>query len=270
MSTQNEDDEEPVTVLLKALLIAARPEPDNESLNSTGKLICTVSKFLELGGAIEFRRTHSEETLGRGEHCTVRTKSADLSREHARVRAFSNQWVIEDCGSRNGVWINDLRVNSRSKISSGDIVRLGRVPFRFEVLDVAPSVLVEAAMPEPRRVTDETTPFDDTIALELSADGELVPMQVDEEAEPESQAASADADQARKDKALLPASSVGVAVKDSNIGTSRAALDIVQAELPNIVQQPRCACSRRGCAGSPSVFGLRITDGCMPTRRFGP
>lgn len=188
---------------------------------------------MELGSDREFWLTQGEETLGRGEQCSVQIRSADLSREHVRIRAFSNQWVIEDCGSRNGVWIDDVRVESRSIIASGDIIRFGRVPFRFEALDVAPSELVEPVLLPPKRDIEVESPLNDTSPLELSKDGELVPMRMDEAPEqPLPPEPAGDAHEC-KEKAILHARLFGVAAKGVTVGT--VPVDALSSELPQIL-----------------------------------
>ena len=237
MSSKDHEDE-PNTVMLKAPLLAGKPGKQAEALDSTGKLVCTDAGLLEDVTETEFWLTHREETLGRGEQCSVRILSGDLSRLHARVIAFSKQWVIEDCGSRNGVWINDKRIESRSKIESGDNIRLGRVPFRFEVLDVSPSELIES-IPQPPPVKQAPSPAattDDTIPLELSPSGELVDM---DELEPEGVDAPVDGANTptvKHNKAVAHASLVGVPVAPADQARLAEAQAAMRSALPEILE----------------------------------
>jgi pSer/pThr/pTyr-binding forkhead associated (FHA) protein len=55
------------------------------------------------------------------------------SARHAQVlwRAEDQAWWIEDNLSRNGTFVNDQRV-MRSRLKDGDVIRVGRVRFKFE------------------------------------------------------------------------------------------------------------------------------------------
>ncbi len=78
-------------------------------------------------------------TLGRGE-ARAGIRSADgtalevrvpgkwLSSRHAIVRAVGTDWIVEDAGSRNGTFVNGLRVTSHV-LREGDVLEVGRVFF---------------------------------------------------------------------------------------------------------------------------------------------
>jgi pSer/pThr/pTyr-binding forkhead associated (FHA) protein len=134
-----------------------------EKLTTTGKLISITPVLLATDEVREFWLTRSEETLGAGSECSVQIRSSELAQLDARVTAFSNQWLIENCVNGPGTWINDIPVESRSKLSGGDVLRLGGASFRFEVLNVSPTVSEE------RKIQ-----LAQTLQLELSADGKLV------------------------------------------------------------------------------------------------
>ena len=75
-------------------------------------------------------------TLGRANTCTHAFDEASLSRVHARLVREGSAYFIEDCGSRNGVFVNEQRV-TRRVLLDGDRVRLGSaVTLRFQMVDV--------------------------------------------------------------------------------------------------------------------------------------
>ena len=115
-----DDDEELTTVFLNAPLVRGEANAAASGLTSTGKLVCTSPNFLESGSDTEFWLTSMEETLGRSDQCSIQIRSTDLSRTHAKITAYSNQWLIEDCGSRNGIWVNGVRVANRLGVLETD------------------------------------------------------------------------------------------------------------------------------------------------------
>jgi hypothetical protein len=44
----------------------------------------------------------------------------------------ANSWIVEDCGSTNGTWVNGRRITGPTGISAGDHVSLGNARFFFE------------------------------------------------------------------------------------------------------------------------------------------
>jgi DNA-binding NtrC family response regulator len=83
----------------------------------------------------------------------LRLPSQLLSTNHVRISRDSDQWVLEDLGSRNGTHVNlrSLPVGERQSLHDGDIIELGRVVLRFRLLPI-----VERARP----VDPNTPPID--------------------------------------------------------------------------------------------------------------
>ena len=48
--------------------------------------------------------------IGRSRGCDLRLANVSVSREHACVRWEAGQYVVEDRGSHNGVYVNGQRV----------------------------------------------------------------------------------------------------------------------------------------------------------------
>ena len=53
-----------------------------------------------------------------------------VSREHARVYNRNGSVTIEDLGSRNGIFVNSVRVESQL-LQHGDWVTVGETQFRY-------------------------------------------------------------------------------------------------------------------------------------------
>ena len=63
-------------------------------------------------------------TIGRGLDCDVVINDARVSRRHAVLRLEGDRWVLADCGSTNGLFAGDQRVD-RIEIQGTCLVRLG-------------------------------------------------------------------------------------------------------------------------------------------------
>lgn len=79
-----------------------------------------------------------EFRIGRADECEIVVQESDISREHAVLRAGRGGFVIEDLGSRNGMFVNGERVE-RHDFAPGDTVRLGRA-VEIELIDEDRSV----------------------------------------------------------------------------------------------------------------------------------
>ena len=77
-----------------------------------------------------FALTRKTITIGRGPHCDLQVVTHFVSREHARLTLNGSSAFIEDLGSRNGVFVNSVRVD-RQQLQQGDLLTIGETQFRF-------------------------------------------------------------------------------------------------------------------------------------------
>ena len=72
-------------------------------------------------------------TFGRDNTNTMPIKDAEMSRNHAMIRCVGqDQYYIFDTGSRNGSFVNGLRISSPTLLKSGDVVTFGNTSVVFE------------------------------------------------------------------------------------------------------------------------------------------
>ena len=69
-------------------------------------------------------------TIGRSADNDIRIRRQFISRHHARIETGANGAVIKDLGSKNGVMVNSVRIESQ-RLCDGDFVDLGEMKFRF-------------------------------------------------------------------------------------------------------------------------------------------
>ena len=68
--------------------------------------------------------TASEVMIGRSPDCTITIPVRWISRQHALLRYENRQCVLEDAGSKNGVFVNGQRVLKPQPLTDGDIIQL--------------------------------------------------------------------------------------------------------------------------------------------------
>ena len=65
----------------------------------------------------------------------MRIDDVGCSRQHAKVSVAGDPSVVhaEDCGSKNGTWVNEARTEGRVKLEDGDRLRVGNVAYIVQV-----------------------------------------------------------------------------------------------------------------------------------------
>lgn len=88
-------------------------------------------------GIKEYRLERPSITLGRSATCELQLMSALVSRRHARLTLSNLGVTVEDLGSRNGVYINSVRVIGTVRLKPGDRLAIGDEVLHFgEVEDL--------------------------------------------------------------------------------------------------------------------------------------
>lgn len=90
------------------------------------KLIVASGK--SAGRAIAIKR--SPLLIGRAEDCDVRPLSEDVSRRHCAIHIGPADAFAEDLGSRNGTFVNGVRIKEKTRLADGDIVRVGALELK--------------------------------------------------------------------------------------------------------------------------------------------
>jgi len=76
--------------------------------------------------------------IGRAEECDVRPLSEDVSRRHAAVHVGPADVWVEDLGSRNGTFVNGTRIDAKTKVVSGDLIRVGALELTVSCSEPVP------------------------------------------------------------------------------------------------------------------------------------
>jgi phosphoserine phosphatase RsbU/P len=110
-------------------------------------------------------------SFGRSNDCTIPIRDRFLSRKHAEIAWEEGKWVVRDCGSANGTYLNGSRLNQIHPLQPGDRITLGdsEIVFGNGAEEVSSSTLVSLLQSTPSHSV--AIPF-----LSASAEGaELIP-----------------------------------------------------------------------------------------------
>jgi hypothetical protein len=75
---------------------------------------------------------HPQTTIGRAADNVVVVADPVVSGHHARVLLRDQAWWVEDLGSTNGTFLNDLPVAATQRVVAGDEIQIGPARFRLE------------------------------------------------------------------------------------------------------------------------------------------
>jgi hypothetical protein len=97
-----------------------------ETLIGAGKI---VPKLVAMDGDRQqvFNITKLTMTIGRNEANDIVLDNRTVSGNHATLTNEGGFFYITDNASTNGIFVNDIRITSKNKVSTGDQIRIGSV-----------------------------------------------------------------------------------------------------------------------------------------------
>ncbi len=112
----------------------ARPSDSVGAYDKPRRAALTVLRGLEAGKMILLPEGESA-LIGRDKNAQVQYDDKGLSRHHARVVRDDGKYFIEDCGSRNGTYVDGSRVERAELRDGSRIVLSASVVLRFNLVD---------------------------------------------------------------------------------------------------------------------------------------
>lgn len=70
-------------------------------------------------------------TIGRDPENAIVLESDSVSRRHCRIEKAKEDWFIVDLGSTNGTYVNDILIQTRARLTSGQFVKIGDSIFKY-------------------------------------------------------------------------------------------------------------------------------------------
>lgn len=96
--------------------------------DSTETPFCIIHDGREIG------LIRGENLVGRSRDCRVRLDSTRVSRHHARITIDGHAALIEDCGSRNGTWVDGQKTTGRVRLKDGADIGVAGLRMIFRIL----------------------------------------------------------------------------------------------------------------------------------------
>jgi len=143
------------------------PRAAESGLRSKRRLVPVLRQ-----GVTEIRLDRPALTIGRSAACELQLTSGLVSRRHARLTLTNLGVTIEDLGSRNGVYVNSVRVVGSARLRPGDRLAVGDELLQFGEVDesseAAEATATVTGLAAPRGRRDSLA--DDDVSATRSAD----------------------------------------------------------------------------------------------------
>lgn len=126
---------EPVATYTKEALVTAlrgRAAASHEAARATVLLSGRPALRLVCDGRSDGVPLEDGLVIGRDQSCGLAIADASTSRQHARIEATPEGWLLLDLGSSNGTWLNGVRLTARAPLTAGDAVRFGQARCQVE------------------------------------------------------------------------------------------------------------------------------------------
>lgn len=111
-----------------------------------------MQAFLEISRSVGrdiFGLTNDRHTIGKSASNDIVIEDPSVSRLHAVIERYGDDWAIRDVGSRNGTSVNGDRIINEKRLADKDEVRLGSTVLVFRITGAAHATVTQAAEPPP-------------------------------------------------------------------------------------------------------------------------
>lgn len=69
--------------------------------------------------------------VGRNADNTIALEFNGVSRYHFKLHAQGETHIVEDCGSKNGTYLNNKRIEGHTPLGKGDIIKIGSIALKY-------------------------------------------------------------------------------------------------------------------------------------------
>ena len=87
-------------------------------------------------------------TIGRWSANDIVLPGREVSRQHAQIRREGGRYLLEDCGSKNGTYLNDRRILEPAVLQDGDRILIPP-KYRFTFVDTGATAPLATGRPQP-------------------------------------------------------------------------------------------------------------------------
>jgi len=110
-----------------------------------------------------------EFSIGRDGTCDLCVTNMSVSRRHAVLLTYEGKPVVRDLGSRNGTFVNGKMVRDECALHHNDMLRVGPLEYRVQILSSAGSGQLKAPVPSSESTLGEENESNHRLQARMSA-----------------------------------------------------------------------------------------------------
>jgi pSer/pThr/pTyr-binding forkhead associated (FHA) protein len=103
----------------------------------------------------ELKISSDEFVIGRSDACHLRPKTDSISRKHCVLRMRDGRLFVEDLQSRNGTFLDKVRITEETEAQHGNRLKLGRLEFEVVIQKSPAPVKAEKTRPDAPTVSEK-------------------------------------------------------------------------------------------------------------------
>jgi adenylate cyclase len=115
-----------------------------------------LGELVPVGGGDTIPLLKKMLIVGRRESCDIVLAFANVSGQHCKLTLDGGYWYIEDMNSRNGVKVNNVKIQQKKRIDPGDAVTIAKHAYK---LQYSPMDLGAIGPPPPDEAVDRASIF---------------------------------------------------------------------------------------------------------------
>jgi len=116
------------------------------------KTEATLHILMRDGSVVERDLSADESKIGKAPQNDIILSDASVSSSHAKISLADGIFTLSDLGSRNGTFVNDVRIHDSRKLNHGDLIRMGHCTITFRLKEA------ETTQSMPRTVLLDNSP----------------------------------------------------------------------------------------------------------------
>lgn len=109
---------------------AANSDGATKAQRILGHLVVIDSGSSNLSPGISFA-LEPQTNIGRGPTNVIQIPDKSISTEHTRIWLRNDTWYVQDAGSVNGTFVNNMPAREALPARPGDLIRVGYILFKL-------------------------------------------------------------------------------------------------------------------------------------------
>lgn len=105
-------------------------DPEEAEVKEAPSSVPTITVLTGRQKGIAYSLEGEKAVIGRSPRCEIFLNDMTVSRKHALLERVCDGWSIQDTGSFNGVWVNNVNID-HAMLADKDVIQIGTFLLRY-------------------------------------------------------------------------------------------------------------------------------------------